>query len=232
MKKLFSVYCLVLFSFSGFSQLQYDWENWTTIGVKKDFKKNFSWDANYQIRFDHDLSAFKSSYISTGIGYKVNKYVSFDLSYRYATNAYRDMHRFSGALLLSYKVKKIEFTLRNMVQNEREYFNARYEKGHEPLTSLRERLQISYSIIKPIKLYVNSEVFFSLQNTGISTARFRCVGGVDFKIKKNHTLSPAYLIQANFPVKQIVQGVLFEYTYELPSWKKVKKVLSNKKNKK
>ena len=231
MKKIVLVICLFLITQISFSQISYDWENWTSIGIKKDFKHNFSWDFGYQIRFDQGISHFKSSYISTGFGYKLNKYVSFDLSYRYATNNFRDLHRFSTALILTYKYKKLELNLRNMIQNEREYFNSTYENGHTPQNYLRERLQISYAIIKPIKFYVSAEHFFKLSVNNIQMNRIRSIAGIDFKIKKLHTFGVAYMFQPNFPNTQIMQAVTLEYTYEIPSWKKIKKAFHSKHNK-
>lgn len=231
MKKTIQLFCLIFITQLVYSQLQYDWENWTSIAVKKDFKHNLSWDLGYQVRFDHDISTFKSSYISTGLGYKLNKYVSFDLSYRYATNQNRDLHRFSGSVILTYKHKKFEMNLRNMYQNEREYFNNRYEKGHEPKNTIRERLQLSYSIIKPIKIYVSAEPFFRIYPTQITTTRIRTIAGIDFKIKKLHTLGIAYMYQPNFPTTQVMQAITLEYTFEIPSWKKIKKAFNKKDSK-
>ncbi len=231
MKKNHLLIILLFISIVSKSQVQYDWENWTSIGVKKNFKHNFSWDLGYQIRFDQNISSFKSSYISTGLGYKLNKYVSFDISYRYATNYYRDLHRFSTAINLTYKYKKLELNLRNMIQNEREYFNSTYENGHTPQNYLRERLQISYTVIKPIKLYVSAESFFKFSNTNIQMNRIRTIAGADFKIKKLHTLGLAYMFQPNFPNTEIMQAVTLEYTYEIPTWKKIKKAFHSKSNK-
>jgi hypothetical protein len=231
MKKTLQLFCLIFIAQFAYSQLQYDWENWTSVGVKKNFKKNISWDLGCQVRFDHDISTFKSSYISTGLGYKLNKYVSFDLSYRYATNQYRDLHRFSGSVILTYKYKKFEMNLRNMYQNEREYFNNRYEKGHEPQNAIRERLQLSYSIKKSIKPYISAEQFFRIYPNRIDPFRLRLIAGVDFKIKKLHTLGIAYMYQPNFPTTQVMQAITLEYTYEIPSWKKIKKAFNKKDSK-
>jgi len=231
MKKIFSIVSVLIIYSLSYAQIQHDWELWTTIGIKKNFKKHFSWDASYQIRADHDMHAFKSSYISSGITYELNKYVAFDLSYRYATNYTRDLHRFSGSLILSYKYKKIEFSLRNMYQNEREYFNSTYELGHTPQNFLRERLQITFAIRKPLKIEISAEPFLFLSNSGIDLSRLRCIASINYKFYKYHSINLGYLIQPNFPFTKLTQAITLEYTYNIPDWKKLKKIFKPKSKK-
>ncbi len=228
MKKILSLFFILFAYCISYAQIQYDWELWATVGIKKNFKKHFSWDASYQIRADHDMQAFKSSYISSGLTYELNKYVAFDLSYRYATNNTRDLHRFSGSLILSYKYKKIEFTLRNMYQNEREYFNARYEVGHTPQNFLRERLQITYAIKKPLKIEISAEPFLLLTNRGVTLSRIRCIASINYKFLKYHSINLGYLAQPNLPFTKLTQGITLEYTYTIPDWKKLKKIFKPK----
>lgn len=229
-KYLFLLFCC-LYSLFVHSQIQYDWEQWTSVGLKRTFKNNISLDCNYQIRFDHDMRVFKSSYISAGLGYKLNKYVSFDVSYRYATNNSRDMHRFSGAIILNYKYKKLEFTLRNMYQNERFFFVRVTDIRYAPQNVIRERLQIAYSIIKPLKIYISSEASFRLDPNFPIFFRLRSIAGIDYKIKKSHTIGIAYMFQPDFPTTSIMQAITAEYTLDIPDWKKIKKVFKPKQKK-
>ncbi|MEI6312124.1 MAG: DUF2490 domain-containing protein [Bacteroidota bacterium] len=231
MKKILSLFFILIVYSISYAQIQHDCELWATVGIKKNLKKHFSWDASYQIRADHDMQAFKSSYISSGITYDLNKYVAFDLSYRYATSYIRDLHRFSGSLILTYKYKKIEFSLRNMYQNEREYFHTRYEVGHTPQNFLRERLQITYAIKKPLKIEISAEPFLLLSNRGISLNRVRCIASINYKFFKYHSINLGYLSQPNFPFTKLTQAITVEYTYTIPDWKKLKKFFKPKSKK-
>jgi len=206
------------------------WESWTSVELKKDFKKGFSADAQYQIRFDHDISTFKASYLSAGLYYKLNKYVSFLLGYRFATNIYTDQHRFSGGINLKYGVKKWDFELRLVYQNDRANFNKHFLDYHKPDQIIRARFTISKTFKKHYEVYASCEPFLFVSNKVTEITRVRSMVGFKYNFKKYHSIDIAYLFQPDINKNRPLwtNAINIGYQFKLPKWKKM---VSKKKKK-
>lgn len=215
----------VLFCFTGLyaqEEVQ-DIQLWTGIQFNKDLPKRFSISAEYQLRLDNNVSSVKGSYFSAGVGCEIiKKYLSAQFEYRYVTSTQNDRHRFGFGLTGKYKYQKITFSDRLVYQREHEYFNSRYENGHEPTNYLRNRFQVKYDLPKRFALYVSVEPFIRFSNKFNNVDRVRSIVGADWEFVKNHTFTLFYLFQADVNVKKPGMGHAFglNYTWDIPKFKK------------
>ncbi len=221
---LFSI--LMTFAFTELSaqHFQSEWQSWTAVGLKKDFKKGFSIDAQYQIRFDHDISTFKASYLSAGLNYKLNKYLSFMVGYRFATNIHDDQHRFSAGIDLKYGKKKWDFDLRLVYQNDIASFNQHFLDYHQPKQNIRARFTLSKTFKKHYEVYASCEPFIAISNKVTEISKIRNMIGFKYDFKKYHRLDIAYLFQPDVNTNHPTwtNALNISYEFELPKWKKFK----------
>lgn len=199
-----------------------DLQLWTGIEINKDLPKRFSAGVQYQLRLDNDATQLKGSYISANLGYAiVKKYLSVELEYRYVTSPDKDRHRFGIDLIGKYTWKKITFANRLSYQREHEYFNSRYESGHEPTNYIRNRFKFQYDLPKRFKVYSSIEPFIRISNKFRNIDRVRVVAGATWDFVKNHRFDLFYLYQTDINVTrpQIGHGLGLMYGWDIPKMK-------------
>ncbi|MCW5908470.1 MAG: DUF2490 domain-containing protein [Chitinophagales bacterium] len=202
-----------------------DVQLWTGVQISKDLPKRFSIGAQYQLRLDNDVSQVKGSYFSANIGYTIlKKYLSVELEYRYVASPDKDRHRFGIDLIGKYKWKKVAFTNRLSYQREHEYFNSRYERGHEPTNYIRNRFKVRYDLPKRFEVYASIEPFVKISNKFRNVDRVRTVAGAGWEFVKNHHFDLFYLYQIDVNVRRpkMGHGIGLMYGWDIPRFKKKK----------
>lgn len=203
-----------------------DVQFWTSVQLNMDLPRRFSANVQYQLRLDNNVTSVKGSYFSAGVGYEIiKKYLSAEVDYRYVTSTQNDRHRFGFGLTGKYKLGKVGLSNRLVYQREHEYFNARYESGHEPTNYLRNRFQVKVDLPKRFDVYASMEPFIRFSNKLNNVDRVRTIAGVDWEFVKNHRFSLFYLFQADVNVKRPGMGHAFglNYEWDIPKFGKKKK---------
>lgn len=209
------------------AQKTYEQESqlWTGIALNKDLKKNWQLGVQYQVRLDENISRFKGSYFFVNPSYRINKYLSTELEYRYVTSYEQDLHRLGIGLTGRYKKKKWVFTNRLIFQKEYEYFNDSYQDGHKPTSYLRNRFRVNYTISKRLAINISSEPFFKLSYKGNKMDRIRNMISVEYDFSKRHKIQLGYIFQPeiNQSSPKMTHIPVVMYQYDIPKFKKKKK---------
>lgn len=193
------------------------------IQINKDLPKGFDISAQYQLRMSNYFAEVSGSYFFATVQYNIiKKALAAEFEYRYVTSKYEDEHRFGIGLIGKHKYKKFTFSDRLVFQREHEYFNTRYENGHEPTNVLRNRFQIKWDFKKRWDAYISCEPFFKISNEEKELRRVRSVAGMNWEFKKNHTMNLFYQYQTdinkNEPEMMHTIGCIYEW--DVPKFKK------------
>lgn len=221
--------CLLLFLFSSlaictYAQYNQDLQLRTGVKFSKTFKKDYTFSAQYQVRAGNFLTNFRGSFITLGFEYKVNKYFSAEVGYRYSTSNIRDSHRFFVSGIGKYKFGDFTLTSRLTYQRQHPYFNNTYESGNEPTNYIRNRTQLKWDFVKHWDTYISIEPFYLISNEFKGCDRVRTIAGLDYTFKKNHTINLWYMFQpdVNQANPDMVHAIGLMYEWDIPKFKKKK----------
>lgn len=161
--KLFGT--LILCCFTSFSYGQEkDFELWTSVGVSKKISKKFSVALKEDVRFYNNASNLKTNFTQLSASYKLQKYISIGLAYRFANKKEYDFstthqHLFISDLKVKHNYKRLGFAYRLRYQRKYTSINTE-ENGTIPATYLRHRWTAKYSIRKSrFAPYASFELF-------------------------------------------------------------------------
>ena len=200
------------------------------IALRLDLPKNFSANIQYQIRFIDNISSIGGHYGSLSLGYKLNKYLSFDADYRLAYFPSNDptVNRFGLSLTGRYKYKKFTPSIR--ILSQRSFAHFLTDETEVVRQTLRTRAELEYEINKHVNVSLSTEPFWRFKNTGNYFWRLRNMASVGWEYKKRQRVSANIMWQSeynrNAPQDILAFGLSWDYSMKIKSHKK-----KHKKNK-
>lgn len=190
----------------------------------KEFRKGFDLSLSYQARFDHDSQNFQGSYFSISPSYKINKWLSAAMEFRYATSPVWDKFRLGAGFTAKKNFHKNQVALRLLYQYEF-YYQSIPEIGQNPNKNMfRLRLQYTRKLSKDLKVYVSTEPRFLVREQIGWIQRVRNSVGLEWAFIKQHSLDLSYFYQPQFSpaisLDNTVHVLNLNYVF---SWSKMKK---------
>jgi len=200
-----------------------DFESWSTIGISKkigDFK--LSLDEN--LRLHENSTSIDKFFTDVGVSYKINKYIKLGTNYRFYRNKttsgdYKNQHRFSGDLKLSYGLDRFDFSYRARLQNKDEDFY-KSDLSDNNVNNFRNKLQVEYDIKKTkFEPYVSAELF---RRFGDSQAdyfnKYRLTIGMKYELKKIGEFNLFYRfdkeLNSTYPKSTYIVGLGYSYKFK------------------
>jgi hypothetical protein len=194
------------------------------FGVQYEMKilKGWHWNAESQLRFDHNFTHYDRWKISVGTDYtfwkkRIKVGASYSLlNYQDDEGIFDWRHRLTGALTLAYKASSWKIAYRAAFQ-----WTFRDEKRgsyrFNPKSYMRNRVTFSHSIPqKPLKVYVAEEFWWRLYHPEKNIIdHLRTTLGVEYNINKHHTLDfhvrSDNEVQVNNPTHILYIGVKYSF---------------------
>ncbi|MBP6722731.1 MAG: DUF2490 domain-containing protein [Bacteroidia bacterium] len=215
---------LVLLPFASNAQTS-DLQGRAGVQVKQDFRKGFDLSLGYQARLDHGLQAFRGSYFTADLGYKLSKHLGATFEFRYATSPDWDKFRFGLALTGKTKVKKIDLSAK--IRYQYEHFLQNWpEIGQFPdRQNIRLKLEAERKVIKHVRGHISIEPQIRIEARNTRFQRVRNIVGFDWEIVKNHHLDVSYYFQPQFKSAEVkyVNILAATFSLDLEKWKKKNK---------
>lgn len=165
-------------------------EFWTGTTLKYKLNKKVSFSLDNQVRVTDNLTTIRSTFFEFGAKYKFNKHFSTNLNYRYTIrNQQRHVNRLTldGNAKWKLKPSRVELSYRFRLQHG----IVTYTK--EPSTYLRNRFQISYELLKDLRLFAHYESFYRL-NGKSEFQQNLFAAGIEFELNKHTELSMYYRV--------------------------------------
>lgn len=191
---------VLLFTGSVVKAQDKDFGIWYSVSARYEIVKNLTIDISEEVRTASKASEVDQYFTDAGLGYKLNKYISFGAYYRYirkreTKNDFYARNRFYGEVDLTYPFNKFEFTYRFRIQRQvNEYADDVEEKA--PRLYNRHKFGLEYNIpnfkLTPSVFY---ERFYRLKYISSyfsSSERY----GIDlnYKFNKKHRAGIGFLI--------------------------------------
>ncbi len=222
------LFVLVLFvCFSNNTRLLYaqdkDFELWNEINLKRDFNKHFSCTAGLQLRLDQNASSIKSVFPEISLLYNLNKYVRFNIDYRFiminkANNSYYPKSRYNIGLRLRKKIKP--FTFKYKIQYQYGLDNYLYREiftTDKDNSYIRNKITIDYQFNKKWTPNISAELFYHLQKPESQFDVYRITFGLEYDFNKKNSIECAYFFEKEFNVykPQSVFALKLKYSYKI-----------------
>lgn len=214
---------ILLLPLLGLAQNQEFQTRWG-LQLDKEFRKGFDLSLSYQARFNQDSRNFQGSYISVSPSYKMNKWLSASVEFRYATSPVWDKFRLGAGFTAKKNFHKNQVALRLLYQYEF-YYQSLPEIGQNPdKNMLRLRLQYTRKLVKDVKVYVGIEPRFMVREQQGWIQRVRNSVGLEWAFNKHHSLDLSYFYQPEFNAAESLDNTVhvmnLNYVF---SWSKMKK---------
>jgi hypothetical protein len=215
-------FLLLLFTPVLFAQTQ-DVQLWNAIELKQDLPKKFDLSIQYQSRIDKDISRFRGSYISSTLGYKLNKHWSAEAGIRYSTSNRWDRIRYSVGIGGQWKWKGWELSSKFKYQYQF-YLESMPEYGiNPPAQNFRLKLGAEHKLVKKLKVFVSSEPMCRYKSSEFYFRRVRNTAGLRWSPTKKLGIEASYIWQPQWNSDATIQVMQLNLSYSLPKhWKKKK----------
>ena len=204
-KNIYFIILLLIFSVDIVAQ-QKDFQLWTSLEIEKKLSKHIRFNYAEEVRWSENVSFLNQHFSEIGLGYKLNKHISFSVNYRFSQKQnldfnYEMRHRWFVDLSLKQSLRKWDFSFKSVYQSQySQYFSS--EDGKIPANYSRNKLLIKYEINRRWKPFLSSEIFIPLNSPdfyGPDEARIAI--GTDYNFGKRLSLTTFYGIQQEFNVK-------------------------------
>lgn len=220
---------------NGFSQSEdvKDLESWTSIGLKYELNKKWSFKLEEQLRLDENISEISEYFTQLHAEYSISKNFDIGGALRYIrendnkgnVQGYENHFRFH--LDASYKHKLNDFSIKYRLryQNKNE-LGVSTDDGDYAKQNMRFKTSVGYDIKKwKLDPEFSAEIFNHFEEgEDNSFSKYRLTLGTDYKIKNFGKITLFYRIEKelNVDIPEITNIIGLKYTY----------TLKNKKNKK
>jgi len=198
-KNIARLFCL-LFSLQAMGQASFDdpvdVQGWYAFSFNCAPAKKWKLEADYQYRSINNLKTYNGSYMSLGTSRKVVKNLDLLAEYRLALISKGTYHRGSFGFQYGADVKKWEFGLRGLFQNQVQDFDDT-AKPSESSGYVRFRLGAKYPLSKNATLYGSVEPIFKINGIFI-TDNWRDQIGIKYKINRNWKLDAFYIYRPDY----------------------------------
>jgi hypothetical protein len=198
--------CLALFS--GLMPVLFSQKNdfgiWYNVSIEHDISKKFSIEFLPALRTFDNASRIEEGFLEAGLSYKLTKFLSLTGSYRYTKSIedddkYHTRHKWYAGIQGSYEIGDIDLSGR--VRFERRYKTYfEDEDDRIPFSHMRFRVRAVYKTpSNPLNPYISSELFFPVNKEPEDVIdKIRFIGGVEYKIAKNHSVDAEYIYQRDY----------------------------------
>lgn len=189
-------------------ELSYDNELWTEIEIISSISKRFDFKFRQQVRFNNNVTKYKSALTDIGFRYKFSKHFRFSSAYRHKRFPDKTQH---GFLLNFYsKISYKKFDLTHRLRYQKKYGSKRDQDY------ARNRLTLKYEINKKIESFITSEIFYrTFYDKGDRFDKIRFYLGGEYKIDKKRAIKLYYMLQREFNVNNPVQSNIIGVSYSV-----------------
>ncbi len=161
----------------------------TGITLKKDLAKKWDLSAEFQTRFNDNISYLQTYMGELGLSYKIVKGLEASVYYRYTnrrkneTKAFKTRHRYYGDLSYGRKTGpvKLEYRLRYQHQfKDNDLGQAEFDHSY-----LRNKLEVQALNLGKFTPYLSADLFYQI---GTGSDQLRPKAGVEYKFNKKHKI--------------------------------------------
>lgn len=184
--------------------------------------KSWSFSLGGEVRFNQWVTNYDRGKLELDVGYSCwKKRIKISVGYDYINkhdkeNAFYHRHRVNLSLGIGEKFGRFKLSYRAKFQTTFYDFQ-RESVRFNPKIYMRNRMELTYSIPKrPIKLFCSGEFFWRLYHPEKNIIdEVRAIVGVDYKVRKGHTLS-FFLrsdneVQVNNPEYTVYLGIGYKF---------------------
>ena len=208
---------LILFLFSvGLSAQQKDFQFWPSLAVNLEVAPNLKLQVEEEVRFHENVSQLGRQINDLGASYRFNKFLKAGIFYRLEAD-WKNADDYSwrngvyGDVALRHKLNRITAGYRLRLQS------AKVDRNTEEylFDSFRHRHKVSIEYdVKGIPLipFVEAELFIDSRK---GTEAIRSWIGLDYKVRKIHTLSLKYGIDKEVHVNDPLTAYIIALGYTL-----------------
>lgn len=201
-KKLVLVFLLICTSSISFSQD--DFGIWYSIAAEKKLVKNLGLDLDANLRTFNNASKMEEAFFDIGLSYKLNKYLSAAVSYRFTEfrendEQFHPRHKWFADLKGKLPLGDFDLSARfRFQQRYKTYFEDENDK--ESKEAGRIKIKMIYNIPSfPVNPYISTELFFPMFTLSERTVeKNRFMAGIEYKITKKYSLELEYMFQRDF----------------------------------
>jgi len=220
MKKAFLIFLTVL---SAWSLAAQRFEGGLLVGAEAQ-KSVRSWDFSIggELRFNQWVTNYDRGKLELDIGYSCwQKRIKISAGYDYINKhhqegAFYHRHRVNLSLGIGEKFGRFKLSYRARFQTN--FYDIQRESVRfNPKIYMRNRVELTYSFYrKPVKLFCSGEFFWRLYHPEKNIIdEVRAIVGVDYKVRKGHTLS-FFLrsdneVQVNDPEYAMYLGINYKF---------------------
>ncbi len=201
-KKL--VFVLLLICTSSISFSQDDFGIWYSITAEKKLVKNLGLDLDANVRTFNNASKIEEAFFDIGLSYKLNKYLSAAVSYRFTEfkendDMFHPRHKWFADLRGKLPLGDFDLSARfRFQQRYKTYFEDENDKESKEVG--RIKLKMSYNIPSfPVNPYISTELFFPMfSRLERVVEKNRFMAGIEYKISKKNSLELEYMFQRDY----------------------------------
>jgi hypothetical protein len=172
-----------------------DVELWQAFSLDFQLAKRVKFSLERQLRYDHQLTAFKSQLTEIGIRYKLAKFMAWQMNYRLTAKGHEVRHRLDGNIYFILKMKRFRISNRSRLQQE-------FISYQSSELLLRDRLQLGWQVGKKLFPYVGGEIFIGLSNSAKSENQYRLSAGMEYAVNKRIGLELFYYCEQDLVVEK------------------------------
>lgn len=185
-----------------------DIAGWADAGVSFRVAKHLDGGIEQGFRYDFSIDQLYESNTDLSLDYKLNKHFKLTGDYRFSGRPETYLNRFSAAITYKKGFHKYDIALRSRVQY--------YDKPEAPDKEVwRNKFTGTYELKKHVALYVNCELYYTLNYKENTFSRVRYGGGIDWDVTKHQGLDFFYLYQqplhADNPLNYHIFGISYQF---------------------
>ena len=194
MKKVFLIFLIVLSAWALEAQ---SFDGGLLVGADAQKSvRSWTFSVGGEFRFNQWVTNYDRCKLELGIGYSCwQKRIKISVGYDYINkhskeDAFYHRHRVNLSLGIGEKFGRVKLSYRAKFQTTFYDFQ-RESVRFNPKIYMRNRVELTYSFYgKPVKLFCSGEFFWRLYHPEKNIIdEVRAIVGVDYKIRKGHTLS-------------------------------------------
>jgi hypothetical protein len=190
--------------------------------IVKSISENWEISLGSKIQLEHNSTQIGEFDLEAGTSYKLFKYISLGLNYRYSESRNKDdefisKNRIRAEIDANTRIRRFKADYRISFQNiDDDYFQTSDTSISRNI--LRNRIQLKYNIRKsPISAYTYLEHFGQLSDNNKYGIKVKFALGLNYSINRNHNIKIYYRIDKelnnSIPYVYYYLGFCYEYNF-------------------
>ena len=217
-KKLILVFLLICTASITFSQD--DFGIWYSVTAEKKLVKNLELDLDANVRTFNNASKIEEAFFDIGLSYKLNKYLSAAVSYRFTEykeddDLFHPRHKWFADLKGKLPLGDFDLSARLRFQQRfKTYFEDENDKESKEVG--RIKFKMLYNIPSfPVNPYLSTELFFPMfTQPERSVEKNRYMAGIEYNISKKHSVELEYIYSVII-IRKLVNMNIISVNYNL-----------------